>query len=81
MSEEHNHWHENGVKVISGDHLDINTAQTPGMNRELELVFPYIQPSAIRTPSSVEFLRAPPDSMCQSEVEKSGFLGGRHYSN
>jgi uncharacterized RmlC-like cupin family protein len=33
VAEEHNHWHENGVKVISGDHLDINTAQTPGMNR------------------------------------------------
>ena len=26
-------WQAEGVKVISGDHLDINTAQTPGMNR------------------------------------------------
>ncbi len=26
-------WKENGVKVISGDHLDTNTPQTPGMNR------------------------------------------------
>ena len=26
-------WKNNGVKVISGDHLDINTPQTPGMNR------------------------------------------------
>ena len=26
-------WEENGVKVISGDHLDINTPQTPGMDR------------------------------------------------
>ena len=26
-------WKHNGVKVISGDHLDINTPQTPGMNR------------------------------------------------
>ncbi|XOV89849.1 MAG: cupin domain-containing protein [Pseudomonadota bacterium] len=31
---EHTHnWREHGVKVISGDHLDINTPQTPGMNR------------------------------------------------
>jgi len=26
-------WKRNGVKVISGDHLDTNTLQTPGMNR------------------------------------------------
>lgn len=26
-------WRENGVKVIRGDQLDTNTAQTPGMNR------------------------------------------------
>ena len=26
-------WEENGVKVISGDHLDMNTPQTPGMDR------------------------------------------------
>ena len=26
-------WQAEGVKVISGDHLDINTLQTPGMNR------------------------------------------------
>ena len=26
-------WKSNGVKVISGDHLDTNTLQTPGMNR------------------------------------------------
>ena len=26
-------WKERGVKVISGDHLDINTPQTPGMDR------------------------------------------------
>tara|TARA_Y100000588_G_scaffold233663_1_gene247328 strand:+ start:178 stop:384 length:207 start_codon:yes stop_codon:yes gene_type:complete len=32
MSEASN-WKENGVKVISGDHLDINTPQTPGMDR------------------------------------------------
>ena len=26
-------WRDNGVRVVSGDHLDVNTAQTPGMNR------------------------------------------------
>lgn len=26
-------WKTQGVKVISGDHLDTNTPQTPGMNR------------------------------------------------
>lgn len=26
-------WKQNGVKVIPGDQLDANTAQTPGMNR------------------------------------------------
>jgi len=26
-------WRTNGVKVIPGDSLDVNTAQTPGMNR------------------------------------------------
>ncbi|MEK1888134.1 MAG: cupin domain-containing protein [Phyllobacterium sp.] len=33
---DHNHpidWREHGVKVIPGDSLDPNTAQTPGMNR------------------------------------------------
>lgn len=33
MSEESNDWLDNGVKVISGEHLDMNTLQTPGMNR------------------------------------------------
>jgi uncharacterized RmlC-like cupin family protein len=27
------HWRDNGVRVIRGDKLDSNTAQTPGMNR------------------------------------------------
>jgi len=27
------HWRDNGVKVIPGNSLDPNTAQTPGMNR------------------------------------------------
>ena len=26
-------WKNNGIKVISGNHLDTNTPQTPGMNR------------------------------------------------
>ncbi|MBT3830098.1 MAG: mannose-6-phosphate isomerase, partial [Gammaproteobacteria bacterium] len=26
-------WKNNGIKVVSGDHLDTNTPQTPGMNR------------------------------------------------
>ncbi len=27
------YWRDNGIKVISGDHLDTNTPQTPGMDR------------------------------------------------
>jgi uncharacterized RmlC-like cupin family protein len=42
MSNEHHshvhaqedHWKHNGVRVIPGDSLDANTAQTPGMHRE-----------------------------------------------
>lgn len=26
-------WRENGVRVVSGEHLDLNTPQTPGMTR------------------------------------------------
>lgn len=29
-----NHWKNNGVRVIKGDKLDSNTAQTPGMFRQ-----------------------------------------------
>jgi hypothetical protein len=29
-------WKLNGVKIIPGDQLDPNTAQTPGMNRAAE---------------------------------------------
>ena len=32
-------WKENGVKVIPGDSLDTNTAQTPGMNRAAAINF------------------------------------------
>ena len=30
-------WKDNGVKVINGDHLDVNTPQTPGMNRAVAI--------------------------------------------
>ncbi len=37
MSDDHEQhhvdWREHGVKVIPGNSLDPNTAQTPGMNR------------------------------------------------
>src|ERR1700710_600660 len=32
-------WKENGVRVIPGDSLDTNTAQTPGMNRAAAINF------------------------------------------
>src|SRR3982751_3037262 len=32
-------WKEHGVKVIPGDQLDTNTAQTPGMNRAAAINF------------------------------------------
>ncbi|MDR7145004.1 cupin domain-containing protein [Rhizobium sp. BE258] len=31
---EHEHWKHNGVRVIKGDQLESNTAQTPGMFRQ-----------------------------------------------
>ena len=39
--EDHDHidWKEHGVKVIPGDQLDTNTAQTPGMNRAAAINF------------------------------------------
>ena len=40
MSEHaHTDWTEHGVKVIPGDQLDTNTAQTPGMNRAAAINF------------------------------------------
>ena len=35
----HTDWKEHGVKVIPGDQLDTNTAQTPGMNRAAAINF------------------------------------------
>jgi uncharacterized RmlC-like cupin family protein len=41
MSTEHGHvdWKTHGVKVIPGDRLDPNTAQTPGMDRAVAINF------------------------------------------
>src|SRR4051794_31475355 len=43
MSHDHSHdkidWKEHGVKVIPGNSLDTNTAQTPGMNRAAAINF------------------------------------------
>ena len=41
MSEKHDHvdWKTHGVKVIPGDQLDPNTAQTPGMDRAAAINF------------------------------------------
>lgn len=33
MTSEHHHWRDHGVRVIPGNALDPNTAQTPGMTR------------------------------------------------
>ncbi len=39
MTENHTDWKTNGVKVIPGDQLDLNTAQTPGMERAAAINF------------------------------------------
>ena len=43
MSEQHEHgavdWKTHGIKVIPGDQLDPNTAQTPGMDRAAAINF------------------------------------------
>jgi uncharacterized RmlC-like cupin family protein len=36
---DHRHWKHAGVRVIPGDQLDPNTAQTPGMNRAAAINF------------------------------------------
>lgn len=33
MSESKQNWRDNGVRIIHGDQLDLNTPQTPGMTR------------------------------------------------
>jgi uncharacterized RmlC-like cupin family protein len=42
MTDHHHHhddWRQSGVRVIPGDQLDPNTAQTPGMNRAAAINF------------------------------------------
>ncbi len=41
MTDHHHHddWRHSGVRVIPGDQLDPNTAQTPGMNRAAAINF------------------------------------------
>jgi uncharacterized RmlC-like cupin family protein len=39
MSEHRHDWKHDGVRVIPGDQLDPNTAQTPGMNRAAAINF------------------------------------------
>lgn len=40
MSEhEHPNWRDHGVRVVRGDELDTNTAQTPGMNRAAAITY------------------------------------------
>jgi uncharacterized RmlC-like cupin family protein len=36
---DHHDWKDSGVRVIPGDQLDANTAQTPGMNRAAAINF------------------------------------------
>jgi uncharacterized RmlC-like cupin family protein len=33
------HWRDHGVRVVSGSDLDINTPQTPGMNRAAAITY------------------------------------------
>ena len=39
MTTTHDDWRSTGVRVIPGDQLDTNTAQTPGMNRAAAINF------------------------------------------
>jgi uncharacterized RmlC-like cupin family protein len=39
MSAEHTDWRTHGVRVVKGTELDINTAQTPGMNRAAAITY------------------------------------------
>ena len=39
MTTSHTDWRTTGVRVIPGDQLDANTAQTPGMNRAAAINF------------------------------------------
>ncbi|HKX11049.1 MAG TPA: cupin domain-containing protein [Stellaceae bacterium] len=39
MTTEHPDWRTHGVRVVKGTELDINTAQTPGMNRAAAITY------------------------------------------
>jgi uncharacterized RmlC-like cupin family protein len=39
MTENSKDWRDDGIKVVSGNHLDINTPQTPGMNRAAAITY------------------------------------------
>src|SRR5205085_6899173 len=39
MSAEHTDWRNHGVRIVKGTELDINTAQTPGMNRAAAITY------------------------------------------
>jgi uncharacterized RmlC-like cupin family protein len=39
MSAEHTDWRTHGVRIVKGTELDINTAQTPGMNRAAAITY------------------------------------------
>jgi len=39
MTAEHPDWRSHGVRVVKGTELDINTAQTPGMNRAAAITY------------------------------------------
>ena len=39
MSEAQNDWRDHGVRIVKGTELDINTPQTPGMNRAAAITY------------------------------------------
>jgi len=39
MTAEHTNWRTHGVRIVKGDELDINTPQTPGMNRAAAITY------------------------------------------
>jgi len=39
MSAEHTDWRTHGVRIVKGTELDINTPQTPGMNRAAAITY------------------------------------------
>jgi uncharacterized RmlC-like cupin family protein len=39
MTADHPDWRDHGVRIVKGSELDINTAQTPGMNRAAAITY------------------------------------------